>query len=68
MRNLEKLVFEKGKSENPEKNVSEQRSEPAKTNSTHKWHLRRDRTPHWTPQFFFDHVCGPQGRVEGKSQ
>ena len=46
------LAFEeKRKSENPEKNVSEQMREPAKTNSTQKWHLRRDRTPHWTPQF-----------------
>ena len=40
--NLEVLVFkERGKSEYPEKNLSEQRREPT-TNSTHMWHRHRD--------------------------
>ena len=43
--NLEMLVFEeRGKPEYPEKNLSEQRSEPT-TNSTHVWRRRRDLNP-----------------------
>ena len=43
--NLEMLVFEeRGKPENPEKNLSEQMREPT-TNSTHIWCRRRDLNP-----------------------
>ena len=43
--NLEMLVFEeRGKPENPEKNLLEQRREPT-TNSTHIWRRRRDLNP-----------------------
>ena len=43
--NLEMLVFEeRGKPENPEKNILEQRREPT-TNSTHIWRRRRDLNP-----------------------
>ena len=43
--NLEVLVFEeRGKLENPEKNLSEQRREST-TNSTHIWRRRRDLNP-----------------------
>ena len=43
--NLEMLVFEeRGKTEYPEKNLSEQEREPT-TNSTHIWRRRRDLNP-----------------------
>ena len=43
--NLERLDNEeKGKLENPEKNLSEQRREPT-TNSTYIWRRRRDLNP-----------------------
>ena len=43
--NLEVLVFkERGKPEYPEKNLSEQRREPA-TNSTHIWRGSQDSNP-----------------------
>ena len=46
--NLEMLVFkERGKPEYPEKNLSEQRSEPA-TNSTHIWRRRQNSNPRAT--------------------
>ena len=42
---LEVLVFEeRGKPENPEKSLSEQRREPT-TNSTHIWRRRRELNP-----------------------
>ena len=43
--NLKVLVFmERGKPEYPEKNLSEQGTEPT-TNSTHIWHRRQDSNP-----------------------
>ena len=44
-RNLEMLIFEeRGKPEDPEKNLSRQEREPT-TNSTHIWRRRRDLNP-----------------------